>query len=149
MLGQSRNDGWHARLDGHDLGAPTLDRRLRQRVADHAAAGQTTLDLHLTWTPQRLVWAGLGASAAAVLACLVLLVVDRRRPPDGAAPMDVAPPADRPRRRLPAVVAVVGAGVGFALVGGPVAGLAAAGAAVLARSGPGGCGGGCRCSRAP
>jgi hypothetical protein len=65
----------------------------------------------------------------AVVACLVLLVLDRRRVP-------LPEPAADPRRRIPTAVAVAGLGVGFALVGGIAAGAAAALAAVAAALGP-------------
>ena len=39
-----------------------------------------TLDVVLRWTPQRTVWFGLAISAVAVLGCLALVFVRRRRP---------------------------------------------------------------------
>jgi len=129
VLGQSHNDGWHARLDGHDLGAPTLIDGYANgwRIAPPAGGG--TLTLALTWMPQRLIWFGLAVSVVAVTACLVLLVVGRRRPAE--VPPPVAP------RRAPATAAVTTLVlVGFTLLGGPAAGVAAALAAVVARRGP-------------
>jgi hypothetical protein len=129
VLGQSHNDGWHARLDGHDLGAPTLVDGYANGWRITPPAGGGPLVVTLTWTPQRLVWVGLGLSAVAVVACGMLLVVDRRRVPE-----PVARP--EPRRRPPPVALVVGVTVGFALVAGPAGAAAAAVTAVAATWAP-------------
>lgn len=80
VLGQSHSDGWTATVDGAgSLGEPTLiDGFANGWYVDPAVHG-SDVRITLEWTPQRVVWAGLGASAVGVLACLVLLVVDHRR----------------------------------------------------------------------
>jgi hypothetical protein len=78
VLGQSHNDGWEATVDGKSLGAPTTVNGFANGwVVPAAKAG--TLDIHLRWTPQRAVWFGLAVSAVAVLVCLGLVLVRRRR----------------------------------------------------------------------
>ncbi len=136
VLGQSLNDGWHAVLDGHDLGASTLIDGYANGWRITPPAGGGTLTLTLTWTPQRLVWIALLITVVAVMACLVLLVMDRRRAPVPPAPEVPRAPAAHRRHRAPLPVIAGGAFVGFAVVGGPLAGVAAALAAVLARRGP-------------
>lgn len=76
VLGQSRNDGWHARVDGvGDLGAPV--------VVDGYANGwlvqprDGTFTVELRWTPQRVVWWGLALSAVAALVCVALALSGR------------------------------------------------------------------------
>jgi arabinofuranan 3-O-arabinosyltransferase len=80
VLGQSQSTGWE--LDGH-----------RSELVDGFANGwRITPDadsfvLTMAWTPQRVVTAGLLASAAAVVACLAIVLVPafRRRPGDDGA----------------------------------------------------------------
>ncbi len=84
VLGQSHNDGWHLTADGVDLGAPRLVNGFANGWLldpDQLPAG---VHLQLVWTPQRVVWIALAASALALLACLLL--VFRRRTPDAAEP---------------------------------------------------------------
>jgi hypothetical protein len=79
VLGQSHNDGWHAKTGtGRPLGEPQL--------VDGYANGwlvtperADTFTVRLTWTPQRLVWVGFAASVLAIVVCLGVLVVTRRR----------------------------------------------------------------------
>jgi hypothetical protein len=80
VLGQSLNRGWHAQVDGHDLGAPQLVDGFANgwRIDPHGGTATITLD----WTPQRSVWIALAVSILGVLACLGILVgaaVRRRR----------------------------------------------------------------------
>jgi hypothetical protein len=102
-------------------------------------AGATGMDVTLTWTPQRRVWAALVVSALALLTCLGLALRRRPRPLPaavvageteapvwsfGAAPHGGAvPPARAGRRR---VAAVVIAGALGSVVVGPWAGIVAA-----------------------
>jgi hypothetical protein len=118
VLGQSHSDGWEATAAGRDLGSPTLVNGFANgwQVRPGRAG---TIDITLRWTPQRLVWIGLGISVLAIVACLVLLFVRRRRP------VTVHGPAlcDEPRWSSPtafpgeapswtvAATAAVGAGV--------------------------------------
>ena len=81
VLGQSRSDGWELAVDGPARAGPA------QLVNGYANGWRITparageLTVHLRWTPQDLVWWGIGASVVAVALCLVLAL---RRPRDGA-----------------------------------------------------------------
>jgi hypothetical protein len=78
VLGESHSDGWQATAAGKDLGSPTLVNGFAngwQVRPGHAG----TIDIALRWTPQRLVWIGIGASVLAVLVCLALVFWRRRR----------------------------------------------------------------------
>lgn len=81
ILGQSHNAGWHASVDGEDLGEPTLvDGYANGWLIDPAdVAGDGTFTVQLEWTPQRLVWVGLAISAVGIVLCLVLLWRNPRR----------------------------------------------------------------------
>jgi hypothetical protein len=129
VLGQSLNDGWHASVNGRDLGAPTLVDGYANGWRVDPATGGGPLTINLDWTPQRLVWMALGITAAAVLGCLVLVVVDRRPIPSAIVPVD------RPRRVGTGWV-VAGAVVLFGFVGGPLPAVVAGVVAALARAGP-------------
>ena len=77
VLGQSHNAGWHARVDGVDLGAPTL-------IDGYAngwiiAASDATTVVELEWTPQRRVRWALLISGAACLGAIAMLIAMRRR----------------------------------------------------------------------
>jgi len=79
VLGQSHNDGWEATVDGHSLGSPQLVNGFANGwTVRPGSAG--TLDVVLRWTPQRAVWFGLVISGIAVVVCLALVFVRRRRP---------------------------------------------------------------------
>ena len=95
VLGQSYNRGWHATVDGTDLGPPT--------VIDGFAngwrlpAGEAAV-VELRWSPQRLVdWAlrlsVLAVAAAALIAC--------RGRPDRPGPVPARSEPSRPLLRLP------------------------------------------------
>jgi hypothetical protein len=122
VLGQSHNDGWEATAEGQDLGTPTLVNGFANGwLVRPGAAG--SFDVVLRWTPQRLVWIGLGISALAVLACLMLVFVRRRRALTEYGPVLL----DKPRWSSPtsfacaspslsvAAAAAVGAGIATAL----------------------------------
>ena len=69
VLGQSLSPGWKATLDGEDLGEPVL--------VDGFANGWLVEGpgiVQLRWTPQRIVWGGLGISAFGLLLCLGVLL---------------------------------------------------------------------------
>ena len=68
VLGQSRNDGWEAVVDGQSLGAPRLVDGFANGWLLPAEGGELTLQ----WTPQRLVTVALWMSLGAALAVLVL-----------------------------------------------------------------------------
>jgi arabinofuranan 3-O-arabinosyltransferase len=132
VLGQSHNDGWHAVADGHDLGAPALADGYANGWRVTPPPGGAPLTITLTWTPQRLVWIALLITVIATAACLVIVVVDRRRLPDRSIGVD----APAGRRRVPGVVAAAGAAVGFTIIGGPLAGAAAGLTGLAAVLGP-------------
>jgi hypothetical protein len=81
VLGQSHNAGWTATTsNGTSLDGP----RLINGYANGwlvRPSGPGSIDIHLRWTPQRLVWIGLALSLAATLVCLGILWWTRRRPP--------------------------------------------------------------------
>ncbi len=161
VLGQSNDAGWHAvahpapaagrgarpvtlgrpeLVDGFANGWPVTAADLHALGASAAGARFTVT---LTWTPQRLVWAGIGLSAAAIGACLLLAFVPwrarwslrRRRTQRTRWPAAEEPaiglPLGAPAPRLPwwtvASVAVV-AGVLGAAISQPLAGVGIAAA---------------------
>jgi arabinofuranan 3-O-arabinosyltransferase len=78
VLGEGHNTGWAASdsLEG-DLGAPAVvDGGFNGWWLAPSAAPRT---VELRWTPQRTVSIALVLSAVAVVGCIVLAVVDRRR----------------------------------------------------------------------
>src|SRR5262249_51231820 len=91
----------------------------------HVEGTGAVTHVDFTWTPQRAVYLALLVSGLAVLACLVLVAVRRRRRID---PPSAQPePAARPFR-LPAAPLALSAVV---VVGGPLFGGPAIGAALL------------------
>jgi hypothetical protein len=80
VLGQSTNAGWHAETGtGKDLGAPQLiDGYGNGWLVTPPKPGQDMV-ITLNWTPQRLVWIALVASAFTIVACVVLALWPRRR----------------------------------------------------------------------
>lgn len=115
VLGQSFNAGWHATIGGDDLGPPTLvDGYANGWIVDPGEAESFTIELE--WMPQRRVWWALGVSAAALLACLVLVIVTwgRRRIAPAAVPVH-DPPAEllgiAAEGRTPGTAATVVAGM--------------------------------------
>ncbi len=78
VLGQSHNDGWEATVDGRSLGSPHLVNGFANGWTVHPGTAGT-IDIVLRWTPQRSVWIGLIVSGVAVLVCLLLVFVRRRR----------------------------------------------------------------------
>jgi arabinofuranan 3-O-arabinosyltransferase len=81
VLGQSQNDGWKATMKGAgSLGAPTL-------IDGYAngwyvtPTGSGSIEITLSWTPQRVIWIAIGLSAIGLAVCIALIAVDwaRRR----------------------------------------------------------------------
>jgi arabinofuranan 3-O-arabinosyltransferase len=111
VLGQSINSGWTATVGGRSLGPPVLVDGFANgwRVDPATLAGalhQGTASVVLTWTPQTRVDIALFVSLAAVLLCLALVFVPRRRRAAGV-------PRGRPAHAVTgAVDAEIGAGVG-------------------------------------
>jgi hypothetical protein len=121
VLGQSHNDGWEATAAGKDLGPPTLVNGFANgwQVRPGRAG---TIEVVLRWTPQRLVWVGLGISALAVLACIALVLWRRGR----VRPVHGPALADAPPWSSPARFAGVDPGLGASVAAAAVAGVVAA-----------------------
>jgi hypothetical protein len=138
ILGQSLSDGWRLQTQsGRSLGEPQLvDGFANGWLVEPGSSG--VLRLELRWTPQRLVWWGLGLSVAAALACLALLVVTwrRRRDLTGlAASSFLSSPfgyAGATPSLIQAVLTGLGVGVVAAVVSRPVIGLGVALATIVA-----------------
>ncbi|HET9732659.1 MAG TPA: alpha-(1-_3)-arabinofuranosyltransferase family protein [Acidimicrobiales bacterium] len=79
VLGESLNAGWHAVAAGKDLGRPQLVDGYANSWVVNPPAGGGDLVVSLTWAPQKWVWAGLGLSAAALVACVGMAVAGTRR----------------------------------------------------------------------
>jgi hypothetical protein len=92
VLGQSHSAGWTAELDGTSLGEPQLvDGYANGWLVDPQHAG--TFEVHLKWTGQNLVWVMFALSVLAIVACLaVVLVTRRRRRPDVSAAPELTSP---------------------------------------------------------
>ncbi|HUV11939.1 MAG TPA: discoidin domain-containing protein, partial [Acidimicrobiia bacterium] len=146
VLGQSQSDGWEATTsDGVALGKPELvDGYANGWLVRPDRAG--TIAIELRWSPQRVVWWGIGVSVLALVACAGVLAATRRRrwgPDDAAAVADAPTPASPfsllgPSRSLRVVLAsALGLGVVSALVSRPwigvVVGVATLFAARVAR----------------
>ena len=76
ILGQSYNAGWHATADGKDLGAPTL---VNGYANGWKVPAGTDIEIHVEWTPQKVVWGMIYASLAFVVLALALALWPRRR----------------------------------------------------------------------
>jgi hypothetical protein len=114
VLGQSTNSGWHASASGADLGPPQLvDGYANGWLVTPSTPGRDMV-ITLRWTPQRMVWAALAASAVALALCLALACWPRRT----RRMVRVAVQDDAVRRpapfeaRPPAASVLVGAGTG-------------------------------------
>ena len=92
VLGQSVNKGWQAvatpgpgaapgshpvHLGGSQL-VDGFANGWQVTAADLQALGGSTFTVQLTWTPQKVVWAALAASAATLFLCLLLAFLPRR-----------------------------------------------------------------------
>ncbi len=131
VLGEGFHDSWSARTDQGDLGPPTMVDGGFNGWWIPPADGPTVVTVE--WTSQRPLTIALALSIIAVVACIVIAVLDRRRRPEGPR---VRParfefpgrPAARPALVAGAAVWIVAAGL---LVGPAWALVAAAGSAVL------------------
>lgn len=146
VLGQSQSDGWRATTGpGRSLGSSRLVNGYANGwLVRPGRAG--TLDIELRWTPQRVIWWGIGLSALALVACIGVLIATRRRrwsvadadavadAPVPTSPFELLGPSP-PVRAL--VATVIGLGVVSALVSRPwiglVVGVATLAAARVAR----------------
>ena len=79
VLGQSFSSGWSATVNGHSLGAPKLVDGYATGWLIPAGALDGVAAVHIEWTPQRVVWAAIAASALALFVCLILAAWPRRR----------------------------------------------------------------------
>jgi arabinofuranan 3-O-arabinosyltransferase len=136
VLGQSHNRGWVASVGGHDLGKGQLVNGYANGwLVDPKDA--RTLDVTLTWTPQRTVWIAIAISGVTMLLCtaLALGLLHRRRraqaaPPEAARNSDEPPvfrsplvaAGTRPRGLVVAATAI-GAGLLAAVLINPLPGL--------------------------
>ena len=78
VFGESANSGWEADVSGGTAGPRQVVNGFANGwlvTPEHAG----TMRISLQWTPQRFVWFGFAASALAVLACIVLVVLGWRR----------------------------------------------------------------------
>jgi arabinofuranan 3-O-arabinosyltransferase len=137
VLGQSHNRGWVASVDGHDLGQGKLVNGYANGWRIDPKGGRT-IDVTLTWTPQRTVWIALAISGVTMLLCSALalgLLTRRRRAlaaqtADGTAPLDEPPvfrwpfvaAGTRPRGLVIAATAI-GAGLVASVLIKPLPGL--------------------------
>jgi hypothetical protein len=145
VLGESRNDAWHATVDGDDLGPPTaIDGYANGWLLPASATEVVVL---VEWTAQGVVWIGIAVAVVGVLVCAALILfAGRCRPapsaphpahhagePDEAAPRFEALWRAGGRRPGRAVAALaVAAGALGVLLSGPVLGLVAAALAAVA-----------------
>ena len=118
VLGQSHNAGWSAHSGGHSLGAPTLVDGFANGWLVHPGPTGGLMTIQLDWTPQHRVRLALLASALAVLACVVLVIVGGTRTGPWRRWVD---PADR-LTTLPSLPALA---LPWRWAGGPVTGLSA------------------------
>ena len=111
VMGQSHNAAWRATADGRPLGAPSLaDGYANAWLITPKHAG--TMTITLDWPPQRIVWIALALSGIAVILCVGIVLMARRRratrgpaPELGDAPI-LATPWLAPGTSLPASTAV-------------------------------------------
>ncbi|MCB0994730.1 MAG: DUF3367 domain-containing protein [Acidimicrobiales bacterium] len=92
VLGQGRNDGWRATVDGvGDLGEPVLvDGFANGWLVD--PDGRTSLQVSLRWEPQRLVWIGLIVGVTVTLLAVAVVLVSLRRRAPAPTPVAAAQP---------------------------------------------------------
>lgn len=136
-VGQSYGPEWSATVDGGRLGAHEI-------ISGYANGfyvepdGGGPVQVEVTWPPQRSVWLAIAVSIVALLAALVLLVLDPRR--RGGALRDDGPgitllwpprPETTMVRGVPAALAVTGAAMAGWLLATPAVALALAGAMLV------------------
>jgi arabinofuranan 3-O-arabinosyltransferase len=127
VLGESNSAGWRATVDDQHGSSKLVDGYANGWLISPAHGSFTVT---LEWTPQRTVWIALAISAAALLLCVALVILWRKRrtsidSPDLDGTVEFASPFARPDGRAGGTVAM-----GTVVVTAVVAGLAGA---VLAR----------------
>jgi len=108
VQGEGWNPGWSARIGGDSLGRPEFVSGGMNGWFLPPSSEETTV--HLRWTPQRWIWGAIAATIGALLVCLALILLDRRRASaDGTEPPALAPPwrADARRHHLVWVTATI------------------------------------------
>jgi arabinofuranan 3-O-arabinosyltransferase len=75
VLGQSVNRGWHAEVDGHDLGESTLVDGYANGWLVPASTSGKPATITLEWTPQKSLRIAFLVSLLAALACLAIVIV--------------------------------------------------------------------------
>jgi arabinofuranan 3-O-arabinosyltransferase len=108
-VGQSWSDGWSATVNGKALPPPqVIDGYGNGWMLDPTVVGTGPLNIHVEWTPQRVVWIAIALSIAGLLTCLVLVIVSRGRrqasPTPATAPRWVDPREIGPRSSLRAAI---------------------------------------------
>jgi arabinofuranan 3-O-arabinosyltransferase len=78
VLGESINQGWHATIDGHDLGAPRLLDGYANGWLVPANLTGRAVTVSLEWVPQRVVWVALWLSLAGAVVCLMIVAAATR-----------------------------------------------------------------------
>ncbi len=142
VLGQSRNAGWHATVNGRDLGAAQLVDGFANGWLITPRPGESTATITMAWTPQRLVWVALAISVIAMIGCIAIVAIGgwrRRRSRAGGAQGTGAEMSDEPdrpasfvhpfgrdgaaMRPIPLGLTALGAGLATAVLVRPVWGL--------------------------
>lgn len=125
IVGEGYNDAWSASADGQDLGAPTLiDGNANGWWLEPTTTGTR---VEVSWTAQRPLNIAFLLSALFALACIGLIVWDRRRESDPvvSVPPMVATGAGKSGFERPVIVGGAAAVIGAALFVGWTWGLAA------------------------
>jgi hypothetical protein len=121
VLGQSHSSGWHATLDGEDLGPPVLlDGYANGWLVDPAQHGASHR-VRLTWTPQRVVDLALVLSLVGVLVAAIVALRGRadHGPATIEAPELVLVPVPAPPLRTRSAITLTLVAAGVALLAAP------------------------------
>lgn len=113
ILGEGFNEGWQAKVDELDLGAP---RQISGGFNGWLLSGSTDpVTVTMTWTPQRTMWIGMVLAALALMTCAMLIWRDKERTEmrTPAVPVPLWPPekVGRPQSVVAAMALVVLAGL--------------------------------------